>query len=530
MGVNIMDMKKYTSTEDKDSFRAVFQSSSDLMLILDGRGIILDSNQSATRILGYSKDEFADRGLASITADESRLKLLDTLNSLSEDNPTQVIQEAVFFHKDGHKVLMEISTNSITGTGNARKLLITGSASKYLNITDEGVRQLVKNLENKLDEKSRELNSVIKDLEEAKHKSTIWAEHLERRSSGLAVLAEMGDLLQSCETVEEAGAIIGKIGTELFGELPGGLYIFKKTRSLLEIVTSWGDASCLQPMFEPNDCWALRRGKLHITRNDDGSRVMICRHITQSEEIPASETYMCIPMLAQGEVLGIFHLRTPCIENKTGAPFTQILDKEHEQLARTMADHIALALANLNLRETLKHQSTHDKLTGIFNRQYLDVTLKRELLRAVRDEIPVGIIMADIDHFKQFNDSYGHDAGDLLLKAVAKYLQSKVRSHDIVCRYGGEEFLMILPGTDIKTVTKRADQVREGVKSVEIIFDKKVIGPVCLSLGVAVYPVHGIAAEELIAAADNALFIAKRGGRDRVCVAISPHKKSDRKS
>jgi len=524
-----MDGKKSISMEDKDSFRAVFQSSSDLMLILDDRGIILDSNLSASRILGYPKDELTERGLASISADESRLKLLDTLNSLSEENPFQEIQDAVFFHKDGHKVQLDISTTSIAGARNTKKLLITGTASKYKNITDEGVKQLVSNLESKLDEKSRELNTVIKDLEEAKHKSTIWAEHLERRSNGLAVLAEMGDLLQSCETVEEAGAIIGKIGTELFGELPGGLYIFKKTRSLLEIVTSWGDASCLQPMFEPNDCWALRRGKLHITRNDDGSRVMICRHVTQSEGNPASETYMCIPMLAQGEVLGIFHLRSPCTDGKTESSLIQILDKEHEQLARTMADHIALALANLNLRETLKHQSTHDKLTGIFNRQYLDVTLKRELLRAVRDEIPVGVIMADIDHFKQFNDSFGHDAGDLLLKAVAKYLQSKVRSHDIVCRYGGEEFLVVLPGTDIKTVTKRADQIREGVKGIEIMFDKKVLGPVCLSLGVAVYPVHGVAAEELIASADNALFIAKRGGRDRVCVAVSPHKKAERK-
>ena len=182
-----------------------------------------------------------------------------------------------------------------------------------------------------------------------------------------------------------------------------------------------------------------------------------------------------------------------------------------------MAEDLALALANLRLRETLRSQAIRDSLTGLFNRRYLEVTMERELNRVKRQGTPLGVIMMDLDHFKDYNDTFGHSAGDKLLSALGALLKSHIRGEDIACRYGGEEFLLILPGASMEIALERAEGLRQAVKEMHQHYQG--LKPASLSLGVAVYPDHGDTGGQLIQSADAALYRAKRAGRDRVVAA-----------
>ena len=211
-------------------------------------------------------------------------------------------------------------------------------------------------------------------------------------------------------------------------------------------------------------------------------------------------------MMAQGETLGLFYLSTSEPDQLTEAK---------QQLAVAVAENIALALANLQLRETLRQQSIRDPLTGLFNRRYLEESLDRDLHRAQRQQQSLGIIMLDIDYFKHFNDTFGHKAGDVVLRTLGQFLKENIRGSDIVCRYGGEEFLLILPEACIADAKQRAEQLRQGIRQLDIQYQDSSLGPVTISLGVACFPEHGSTGEALIRAADAALYCAKRRGRDR---------------
>ena len=138
--------------------------------------------------------------------------------------------------------------------------------------------------------------------------------------------------------------------------------------------------------------------------------------------------------------------------------------------------------------------------------------------RAEREGQSVGVIMLDIDHFKRFNDTYGHDAGDVLLRAVGVFLKNNTRNEDIICRYGGEEFTLVLPRASLDNTRARAEYLREGVKSLVVQYQGQVLDAVTASLGIAIFPDHGSTADRVVKAADEALYQAKRSGRDRVVV------------
>lgn len=191
---------------------------------------------------------------------------------------------------------------------------------------------------------------------------------------------------------------------------------------------------------------------------------------------------------------------------------------EEQGFALAVADIVSLALANLKLRETLRNQAIRDPLTGLFNRRYMEESLKREMYRAMRRGTKLGIIMLDIDHFKRFNDTYGHAAGDALLQELGNFLQARIRKEDIACRYGGEEFTLILPDSSLEDTRRRAEELREEVKHLHVRYNGEPIGNVTLSLGVAVFPDHGETAETVLQTADWALYLAKEKGRDQVVV------------
>lgn len=168
------------------------------------------------------------------------------------------------------------------------------------------------------------------------------------------------------------------------------------------------------------------------------------------------------------------------------------------------------------LHSRLHEMATHDALTGLFNRNYLEDSLERELVRAARQNRPVSVVMGDLDHFKAVNDTYGHQAGDEVLREFGKLMKLHARGSDIYCRYGGEEFLLILPDMPEETACERAEQLRAALAASPIMSGVSIIR-VTASFGVASFPLHGKTGDELITAADNALYVAKKSGRNQVC-------------
>lgn len=194
---------------------------------------------------------------------------------------------------------------------------------------------------------------------------------------------------------------------------------------------------------------------------------------------------------------------------------------EREQLAVTAAEYIGLSFVNLRLRMALQQQSIRDPLTGLFNRRFVEETLIRELRRAHRANSTVCVLMLDIDHFKQFNDRYGHAAGDVVLREFGTLLGDNIRGADVASRYGGEEFMVLLPDTSFDGGRGKAEKILERTRALRLTFNGMDVGIVTASVGVAVYPGDGEHVEDVVGAADRALYAAKQGGRDRVVVARS---------
>jgi diguanylate cyclase (GGDEF)-like protein len=187
-------------------------------------------------------------------------------------------------------------------------------------------------------------------------------------------------------------------------------------------------------------------------------------------------------------------------------------------ITRSKEAEAALQQAN----QKLQQQTIRDMLTGLHNRRYLDETLPRELQRAARQRQTLGVIMLDIDHFKHYNDTYGHDAGDALLRAVGAFLLQSIRGDDIACRYGGEEFTLVLPGASLDDTRQRAEAIRAGVQALVVEHEGQTLEKITVSLGVTVFSDYRATADLLIRSADQALYQAKRSGRDRVVVARGP--------
>ncbi|HZQ94899.1 MAG TPA: diguanylate cyclase [Candidatus Sulfotelmatobacter sp.] len=334
---------------------------------------------------------------------------------------------------------------------------------------------------------------------------------LTERSKRATLLAKMGEVLQSCLNQEEVlKAAIG-FAPKIFSSA-GAMALFNPQQNL-EVVSCWSNCRVPIPLFERSACWALRTGHTHfVPAGDDTAR---CAH---AEGVTSS--YVCIPIIAQGETLGILHFQA-----KEDHPQ---LTESDLSLKNTFAGQIGLSIANLRLREALRNQSIMDALTGLFNRRYLEEILEREVRRALRSDQSVGVMMLDLDHFKNFNDTYGHEAGDTVLREAASFLKRSVRAEDIVCRFGGEEFVVILPLADARVTQSRGDRIRSKLHELTILHQGKSLGSVTMSIGVAAVPDHGKSARALLEAADAALYRAKREGRDRVVVANPPEAEAQR--
>jgi diguanylate cyclase (GGDEF)-like protein/PAS domain S-box-containing protein len=333
------------------------------------------------------------------------------------------------------------------------------------------------------------------------------------QSQDAARLSELVDILQSCQNAEEAYTITANALNGMLRSAVGALYITSPSRDVVEMVASWGNVLDTEKAFRPDDCWALRRGKIH--RVKDPASPLRCAHASKS----LANGYVCVPLAAQGETLGVLYVEN--VSEPAGSAVETGPDQMGflERQATAVGERISLALANLRLREVLRGQSIRDPLTGLFNRRFMEESLERELRRAIRGKQQVALLMLDIDHFKRFNDTFGHQAGDALLRALGNLLKESTRGQDVVCRYGGEEFALVLAGASLDASRKRAELLREEIKQLNVRHGGQLLGAVTLSVGIAVFPDNGDSAEHLLKAADGALYRAKEQGRDRIITA-----------
>ena len=334
-------------------------------------------------------------------------------------------------------------------------------------------------------------------------------QELEQRTREINLLSEMGSRLQSCKDAEEAYLQISATAEKLFPRWSGALCVTSASRTAVETVADWGKAASGERVFAPDDCWALRQGQPQSFRR--GEKASACRHIDLADVTES----LCVPFMAQNEALGIVSLQRRASQDQPELTHRSSGEAER-QLAAVLAKQVALALGNLKLKETLKNQSICDSLTGLFNRRYMEESLEREFSRANRNKSSVAIVMMDLDHFKRFNDTYGHQAGDTLLRALGDLLKRSTRGQDIACRYGGEEFVLVLTDSNLAGALQRSEILRQQVKQLNVEYAGQLLGTVSVSMGVALFPDHGTTMGDVLRAADQALYFAKREGRDRV--------------
>jgi len=467
-------------------FRLLIDQSNDAIQVVDLETMrLLDVNAKACSSLGYTREELLSMRVYDFdpTIDEpARAKVEEGLR-----NSGFAIIQTIHRRKDGSTFPVEVSM----------KLVHLDRNYVVCAVRDISER---KQMEASLEEANARLRMALGESEEQAREAV--------------KLTELVDILQSCHTAEEAYQIIERTLPATLSSPSGALCMTIPSRNMVETVAAWGGAPITEKAFAPEDCWALRRGKIHRVNN--AASPLRCTHVSA-----LAGGYLCVPLAAQGETLGVL-----CLENPSQSPNPLLGSPEHQTealilQASAVAERISLVLANLRVREVLRHQSIRDPLTGLFNRRFMEESLEREVRRATRNKEGVAVLMLDLDHFKLFNDTFGHQAGDVLLRGFGDFLSQGTRGQDVACRYGGEEFLIVLAGASIDAARKRAELLREDLQQLTVRHAGQVLGRVTVSIGVSAFPGNGATVEELLCTADQALYRAKTEGRDRIVVASS---------
>ena len=310
------------------------------------------------------------------------------------------------------------------------------------------------------------------------------------------LILQMMHRLQACQTQSELADVVARFAPQIFPNLAGHLYVLNESRTLLSTVGSWLDPHQSAPSFASSACWGLRRGRPHLSNRSHSD--IACQHLNES-----NLAGLCVPLTAQGDTIGLLYF-----EERSAA----ITDVETSRLyLELIAENIGLAVANLQLREKLTHLAVRDALTGLYNRRWLDETLNRH----AREEAtsPLVCLMIDIDHFKRFNDEFGHDAGDVVMQYVAQIVIDMVGEAGSACRFGGEEFTVLLPGMTEAAGFEFAEALRTKIATAPLSHRGRILGSVAVSIGVASAPAGGTV-PTLLTRADAALLNAKAGGRN----------------
>ncbi len=340
---------------------------------------------------------------------------------------------------------------------------------------------------------------IVHKVEEEQKKQD---ERIRQRTHEIELMHRLANMLAACNNMVEAQQIVSDILPRILGNVNGSVSLMRASRNQLITQLDWGEAWPGSASFAPEECWSLRKGRAHQSNDDFHS--LTCGHM---HEMDNNQT-LCIPLTAHGNTIGIMHLYFGVGDIK--------IDPITEQLAFSVSEHLGLALANLSLQEKLRSQALSDPLTGLFNRRFFEQKLEEHSMNSATSEQPLSLLMLDLDHFKRFNDNFGHDAGDFVLKEISALLKQSVSEDEIACRLGGEELAILLPHYSMEQATEFGQTLCDAVRSMHLEHKGLSLGQLGVSIGVATYPKPASDTESLVKMADNALYMAKDMGRSRV--------------
>jgi len=404
----------------------------------------------------------------------------------------RLIDAVTAIEHEERQTLGERQSRLASGAAKAQSQVLVASVLAFITILIAGLMVRRDVLERR--EVTERLEAANATLAGAVAEAQLRREEITR-------LARLSHFLQGCRSTEEACAVIEKTAPALFGA-PGALYLASAER--LERVAAWDEGLQLLPSFARDACWGMRQGGIHEAASDRGAPG--CGHLD------GQQIGTCVPLVAEGASFGLLVI-TPVERASDHAASRSTLLAAVEQ--------ISAGLANLRLRESLKIQSLRDPLTGLYNRRFLHDALSRECHDARRHpDRPVALLLLDVDYFKRVNDTSGHAAGDLLLQALSELLGRTFRGSDIACRFGGEEFAMVLAETHLDVALRRAEALRVAIHGLHAQHGTVVLEGMTVSIGVTAGAGGGLTPEQLLKEADTALYEAKARGRD-CCVAYT---------
>lgn len=463
-------------------YRRLFEDSIDVIYLTTPDGQVLDINPAGLDLLGYqSREEFLALDVATqVYVDPEDRNLFKRL--INEQGTVKNL-ESRRRHKDGRIMYVEESANAIRDQAGA----IIAYQGYLRDITDR------KHVEAQLQDSSAQLSRQFQELQ--------------RHTAEMLTLKRMGEQLLACHTEEEAYQVAIDALQQVFSTASGSVYYYRAETATMLRFQSWGEYEAFPHEISMDECWALRSPhtlRLKLNRP--------CQHCSAAA-LCESRFNCCLPIYAQDQLAGLVLIQC-------SAPGWSAEQAAAGQVLLEAAAHpIELAITNLRLRETLRDQALRDPLTGLYNRRYLEESLERELDRVARRNGQLGVIMLDLDYFKRINDSYGHAVGDVLLSNLGQLLLANTRAEDTVSRYGGEEFLIILPEFSLEAACQWAEQICAQARTLKLKHHLALHDHLTVSLGVALFPDHGATIQQLLYQADMALYQAKHRGRNQVAVA-----------
>lgn len=487
----------------------------------------IDAVKRAERVLAGERDLFSS-GPVTLLALEAqpphRLRhfspnLAEAGRFAAERSPVGLPLDALLHPDDAHRVATLIAQGAALAAAPAEvdvRLAASDGAQRWY-LMHLGFESANAQAEARADP-DRLLYAYLVDINPLKEAEAYAAAHSESLENGvrkmsetqrfMQILQQLTDLLQLCESEDESRQIINLGAAQLFPGWSGAL-TFAGDEGAMEVAASWGEP------FVPNhsvetDCWAVRRGRLHhcSTEGVEGALAPVCGHFGGGPALPPGIAHtICAPLLVGFDRPGGLHLVARDVKSEDAV-------RNAAWGAETLADALKLSLANLRLRTSLRKQAVHDEMTELYNRRYFDEVLGRELSRSQRTGDGLILAIIDIDHFKDFNDTFGHEAGDKVLRAVAEKLRAFVRAYDIACRVGGEELAIIMPRVHIDEARARLERLRGDIHACVSTHNGAQLPAITVSVGVA--DLDSGSPDDLLHRADTALYAAKRGGRNRL--------------
>ncbi|MEH1942533.1 MAG: diguanylate cyclase [Nostoc sp.] len=347
-------------------------------------------------------------------------------------------------------------------------------------------------------EAQRSLTDLNQQLEEK-------ARELEAKKRELIYLSDMADMLYSCESEDEVYQVVALTCSKLFPNMSGCIYIIANSKNYVQMNSIWGDEKISKEIFSQSECWALRRGKLNLL--SPRSSGLMCSHLIQ----PVIGTHLCVPFFGQGEVAGVLHIYA-----------LEEISPEKQQITEIIARTLGIALNNLSIKQRLTYDNLRDGMTQLFNQNYMQTIMEQRLAEAERSGQPLSVIFLDIDNFKSYNSRYGHVTANIVLQGLAKLLLKSIRSFDIPCRWGGEEFVIVMPNMSLETLRKRVEQLRVDVQQMQLRDGDRILESITASFGIAVSE-SGITVKDFLNRANQAMLEAKRTGKNRVMEYVNTY-------